>query len=41
MVIREAEHRYGAADITCLDPINDLEPSELELYTIGFSCEKG
>ena len=42
MVIREVGYRHGAAEISDLDPVNDLEPSELELslHTIEFSRKK-
>ena len=41
MVIHEVGYRYGAAEIVYLDSVNDLEPSELESYTTGFSREDG
>ena len=42
MAIREVGYTYGAAAIAYLDPVNDLEPSELGLYTtVEFSREKG
>jgi len=39
MAIREVGYTYGAAAIAYLDPVGDLEPSELELHTIEFSVK--